>query len=77
VELPDSAAKMISEYVEVHGDPFDPWVSMTDYSTQEREWKCHGCHAIGSSKWPEWKLEIEHDPACGWLAFRRAFGLST
>ena len=74
MNLPPNVVKMICHAVNIHGDPFEPWESMTDYGRQEKEWKCHGCQAIGLSKWPEWKLEMAHEPDCAWVAWRDALG---
>jgi len=69
--LPAEVEKMICEYVEIHGDPFAPWESSTNLSTQEKAWKCNGCAAGGVSKWPDWKLELKHEPGCAWLAWKK------
>ena len=53
-------------------DPFQPWQASTDYHTQTCEWWCYGCNARGHSKWPRWKLNIEHEPGCRWVAYREA-----
>lgn len=73
MELPDSAAKMVRDYIEVHGDPFAPYYS-TNLSTQTATWTCNGCRAVGHSKWPGWKLEMTHEAGCAWVVFRGAMG---
>ena len=75
MDLPDKSAAMVRDYIEVHGDPFEPWESVG--GATEKEIRCHGCKAIGASKWPEWKIQIDHEPDCAWLAFRAAISAVT
>lgn len=61
---------MVRLHREIHGDPYRPWESMTDYKRQATEVKCFGCDAVGESRWPEWEQKIEHKPGCAWLAWK-------
>lgn len=72
MNLAPSVAKMIREYIAIHGDPFAPYETMTDFGRQETEHKCNGCGAIGLAKWPGWTLKIEHEPDCAWVAWTSA-----
>jgi hypothetical protein len=71
-ELPESVWKMIRDYIEIHGDPFAPYEAGTNLVCQETEHRCNGCGAVGMSKWPDWKVQLEHKPNCRWVAWNAA-----
>jgi hypothetical protein len=62
--------EMIRRYEEINGDPFAPFPASMDYTTQVEEVKCYGCDAAGSRRWPNWELEMRHDPDCAWMSYR-------
>lgn len=42
----------------------------TDFQRQEQTWRCFGCNGSGKSKWPEWKLEFNHNTDCMYIKLK-------
>ena len=72
-----AALEMIRAFEEWNEDPFAPYSASTDLTNQVTEHRCYGCKAVGESRWPEWKLQITHEPNCKWQAWRRVLDART